>query len=133
MDSSKSFDERRKHPRVDYNLPVKISCEEADFVTETRNFSRTGAYCRVNKFVAPMTKLKIHLLLPLKRNGKTVTKKISCQGIVIRMEPIAGQDYYHAAIYFNDIKQKDADYISDYVQDEIKKDKSKNPPDSIRI
>ena len=125
MDFSKSYDDRRKHPRVDNNIPVKISSEEADFVTETRNLSRTGAYCRVNKFVEPMTKLKIHLLLPLKKNGKTVTKKISCKGIVVRSEPVPGHDYYHAAIYFSDIQKKDADYISDYVHEEITKDKKK--------
>ena len=72
-----------------------------------------------------MTKLKIHLLLPMKKNNRTVTKKISCQGIVVRTEAVPGQNYFKTAIYFSHIQHKDADYISDYIQEEF--DKVKQP------
>ena len=95
--------ERRKHPRLEGNIPVKICSDEFDLVTETANLSRTGSYCKVDKYIEPMTKLKIHLLIPLKKGQKIVTKKISCDGVVVRTESVPGQPYYNVAIYFSDI------------------------------
>lgn len=113
--SSNQNHERRRHPRIAKNVPLKICQEDGDIVTETANLSRSGAYCRVDKYIQPMTKMQTHLLLPLKRNGKTVNKKISCQGVVVRTEPIPGTPMFHIAIFFNDITQKDADIIADYI------------------
>jgi len=107
--------DRRRHPRVFGNIPVKIRGEEFDAVTETKNLSRSGAFCQVDKQIEPMTKLKIQLLLSYKRTGKVVTRKISCEGIVVRSEAVSGQPYFDTAIYFNDIQEKDAGIITDYV------------------
>lgn len=128
MTFSPSAPERRKHPRIGNTIPLKISSEDADFVTETYNLSRTGAYCKVNKYVQPMTKLKIHLLIPVKKNNRMVTRKISCQGIVVRTEPVAGQSFFKTAIFFSDIQHKDADYISDYIHEELEKQKAISQP-----
>ncbi|MCK5260521.1 MAG: PilZ domain-containing protein, partial [Candidatus Omnitrophica bacterium] len=87
MISRRSIDERREDPRLENNIPVKICQDGGDIVTETQNVSRSGAYCRVNQYIEPMTKLKIHLLLSFSKNEKSVTKKISCEGVVVRSEP----------------------------------------------
>lgn len=113
--SKKSSAERRIHPRVDNNVPLKISYEGGDIVTKTGNISRSGAYCSVDKYIAPMTKFKINLLLPVKKNGKTTSKKISCEGAVVRIEPAQANKHYNVAIFFNDISQRDAESIADYV------------------
>jgi len=111
--------ERRKHPRVEGNIPLKLSSDEGDVVTETWNLSRTGVYCRVHKHISPMTKLKIHLLLPSRKSKRTVTKKISCQGVVVRTEQIPGTEFYNTAIFFNEIRQKDSDNISDFINERM--------------
>ena len=105
--------ERRKAPRLDKNIPVKICREDGDLVTETANLSRSGVYCRVEKYIEPLTKLKIHLLIPLTKNSKIVTKKVSCQGVVVRTETV--NDKYNVAIFFNDITQRDAETIAEYI------------------
>jgi len=115
MIQKKSGQERRRDPRLDKNVPVKICLEDGDLVTETANLSRSGAYCLVSSYLEPMTKMKIHLLLPVKKNDKTSTKKISCQGVIVRTEPISGSDNCNVAIFFNDITQRDADTIADYI------------------
>ena len=108
--------ERRKDIRVDCQVPLKICQEDGDIVTETGNISRSGAYCRVNRYIEPMTKLQTHLLLPIKKsNGKTVTKKISCQGIIVRTEQQEVDGKYKIAIFFNDINQRDSEVISEYI------------------
>ncbi|MFH1360531.1 MAG: PilZ domain-containing protein [Candidatus Omnitrophota bacterium] len=121
------LNERRKHPRLKNNIPVKICSDDFDMVTETRNLSCAGAYCRVNKYLEPMTKLKIHLLLPFKRRNKDVPKKISCQGVIVRVESEPGDDYFQVAIYFSEMEQKDRKMIADYVDSTLKKVPMDNP------
>ena len=120
MISSKSTDERRKDPRLDNNIPVKICQEGGDLVTETQNVSRSGAYCCVNQYIEPMTKLKIHLLLSFPKGGKSSTKKISCEGVVVRSEPSSNDGQYHIAVFFSDITKRDAECITDYVDTYLK-------------
>ena len=110
-----SSPERRRHPRLEHNIPVKLSSADVEIVTETKNLSSSGVHCRVNKFIEPMTKLKIHLLLPLKKHNKITTKKISCQGVVVRSEAAAGDHDFNVAIYFTDLQQKDINCLNEYI------------------
>ena len=114
---SMSGAERRRHPRLDHNLPLKISADEVDIVTETKNLSCSGAFCLVNRRLEPMTKLKIHLLLPLKKGGKVQNLKISCIGVVIRCE-LSDPDHFSTAIFFSDITPRDSQSISEFVAQE---------------
>ncbi|MBF0385656.1 MAG: PilZ domain-containing protein [Candidatus Omnitrophica bacterium] len=124
MTSQGHSQERRKDPRVRNNVPVKITNLDGDQVTETANISRSGAYCRVEKYIEPMTKLNINLLVPFRKNKKVSSKKVNCGGVVIRTEPVPGQEAFNIAIFFNDITKKDADCISDYVSFYLEKDNS---------
>jgi len=117
--SKRTFSERRRDPRVSNNVPLKLCHEDGDMVTETCNISRSGAYCRVNKYIEPMTKLQVHLLLPIKKGDRNVTKKVSCEGVVVRVEPLE-RGLYNVAIFFNEIAQRDADQVAAYVAGNIK-------------
>jgi hypothetical protein len=120
---NKSASERRNSPRVKSNVPVKIICDDGDIVTQTADISRSGVYCLVNRPVEMMTKLQVCLLIPTKKYGKTSTRKINCQGVVVRVEPVAGSKGAHVAIFFNDIAQRDADTIADYVTTYLEQNK----------
>ena len=111
-----SFPEKRRSPRVDNNVPLKISTPDTDLVTETRNISGSGAYCRVNKYLEPMSKLQITLMLPVKSSGKLVTKKVNCGGVVVRTENVPGEDGFNTAIFFNDIHPRDSRTLNTFVQ-----------------
>jgi hypothetical protein len=108
-------EDRRKHPRLDGNIPLKIYSDDFDIVTETTNLSRNGVSCRVSKYIEPMTKLKIHLLLSWKKKGKATSAKISCDGVIVRTESVPQQEGFNVAIYFQDIKPKDAARIADFM------------------
>lgn len=112
--------ERRRTPRLDNNIPLKIRSDDFDIVTETKNLSSSGAYCRINKYLEPMTKLKIVLLLPIRRHNRLTTKKISCEGIIVRTESVPGEQYFNVAIYFSDIPQKDVNCLNDYINSSLK-------------
>ena len=114
--SHSSFQEKRRHLRVEFNVPVKISGDHGDILTETKNLSCSGAYCRMTQRLEPMTKLKVHLLLPLRKNNKVITKSITCQSIVVRTQEVAGEVYYDTAIFFSDIAPKDSRTINEFVE-----------------
>lgn len=107
--------ERRKDRRAAAHIPVRIAQEDGDVVTETLNISRSGAYCRVNARIELMTKLKVQILLPSRKNQKRLNKTIHCQGVVVRVEPAAEDGRFEIAIFFNEIAQRDAESINDYV------------------
>lgn len=106
--------ERRKGQRALAHIPVRVAHEEGDIVTATLNISRSGAYCQINERVELMTKLKIQILLPSRKNQKR-SKTIHCQGVVVRVEPAAENGRFDVAIFFNEIAQRDAESINDYV------------------
>ena len=123
MSTRKSVDERRRSQRAKTNVPVKILSDDGDVVTQTANISRSGVYCTVSRSVDVMSKLKVCLLIPVKKLGKASTKKINCQGIVVRSEPIPGTKNFNIAVFFNDIIQRDADCIADYVSSHLEQQK----------
>ena len=113
--------EKRRHLRVEHNIPVKISGDHGDILTETKNLSCSGAFCRMTQRLEPMTKLKVYLLLPLRKSDKMTTKKITCQGIVVRTQAAVRQDYYDTAIFFSDITPKDSRAINEFVESMVEK------------
>ena len=119
---SEAQHEKRKDPRLDNNIPIRIRCGDGDVVTETKNLSRSGTYCRVNAYIEPMTKLKLQLLVPIRKNGKVVTKKVACQGVVVRSEAENDEEFHNIAIFFNDISQRDAECIADYVSSHLEQE-----------
>ena len=119
--SQASTQEKRRHLRVEHSVPLKISSELGDILTETKNLSCSGAYCRVVQRLEPMTKLKVHLLLPLRKNDKVTAKKITCQAVVVRTQAVSGQEYYDTAIFFSDITPKDIRTINEFIESMMEK------------
>ena len=62
-----------------------------------------------------MVRLKILLFLPLSKGDKVRSKKITCQGVVVRVQAV-GEEYYDTAIFFSDIAPKDSRTINEFVE-----------------
>ena len=77
--------ERRRAPRIAERIPLAITDAKAELQTETKNLSTAGAYCALERFIPPMTKLQVQLDLP---NGAQFAR-IRCSGVVVRVEPVA--------------------------------------------
>lgn len=123
---SKANTERRSHPRTKTSLPLKISQKGLDVITETRNISRSGVYCRVNKPLPLMSKIGLTLLLPIQNKKRVNTEKIKCKGVVVRSEPEilkeADTAYQNVAIFFTDLTKKNRTKITQYVLQSFRKD-----------
>ena len=110
--------ERRAHPRALEQIAFSLQSEQGIIQAETRNLSAAGAYCTSEQFIPPMTKLQITFELP---NGQTA-KRISCEGIVVRIEPLTSnleRWKYHVAIWFSEVSERDRSLITQFVQQRL--------------
>ena len=118
--------ERRKYHRLDTCLPLKLFCDDVDFITDTINISSGGVYCRINKYMPLMTKLRIIMFVPSSR-GKS--HKIECEGIVVRTEPehpSGDVKDYNVAIFFSRMKKTDRARVADYIKKKVQNNPSWN-------
>lgn len=110
----KTKPERRKHPRINLKLPLKIAANGYDFSTSTMNVSCLGAYCRITKYVPPFTKVLVKLALPILTNSGSKNYDLECRGVIVRSEDeLSGG--FNIAIFFNHIKDGQRKKISEYL------------------
>ncbi len=112
----KSGAERRVHPRLDHKAPLKVAVGDYDFATSTQNISCLGAYCNINKYVPPFTKVAIKMDLDTSSKKKSKHYSIACNGVVVRSED-ADNGGFNIAIFFNDIKGKSKEQIASYIKE----------------
>lgn len=116
--------EKRKSPRVSANVAIKIKEDDplssnVTLTTQTLNISAGGAYCPVSRFIPLFTRLQLTLLLPSNhRDGHTETEFISCQAVVVRVEPeeeTLNLDEYRLGLLFSELDEKDRKKIHKFV------------------
>lgn len=118
MDQSRS--ERRKDPRAPAQLKVQLSGapQSADALTvSTLNIGSGGVYVQVPRFIEPLTKLFLTLLVP----GPTPEDEpvfVDTEAIVVRTlpeKPDAGVREYEIACAFLELRDEHRDVINRYV------------------
>jgi len=109
---------RRQFPRINRELPLKVAANGYDFTTSTLNVSCVGAYCRIDKYVPPFTKVAVKLSLPVASINGNKNYDVECSGVVVRTEDEI-QKGFNIAIFFNrirdDQRKKIAQYISQFL------------------
>lgn len=106
--------ERRLHPRIAKSLPIRVAANGYDFTTTTENVSCVGAYCRINKYIPPFTRVMVKISLPVTTKGVTKKIDVECKGVLVRTDDDA-QGGFNVAIFFNEIKEYQKKIISQYV------------------
>jgi len=109
-------EEKRRCPRVNQELPVQIIANGYDFVTSTQNISCIGAYCHIDKYVPPFTRIMVKLTLPVNAaRTKQTNIDVICKGVIVRTEDEENGGGFNIAVFFNDIKEAQKQRISSYV------------------
>ena len=106
--------ERRQYPRIDQKLPIKIAADGYDFMTSTRNVSCVGAYCHLDKYIPPFTKIAVKLSLPVMSQGKMQNIEVGCNGVIVRSEDEKNGGF-NIAVFFNHITESQRKKIAQYV------------------
>lgn len=106
--------ERRKYPRIRQQLPIKVAANGYDFITSTENVSCIGAYCHIDKYMPPFTKVMVRLSLPVVVGGNSRNYDVECKGVVVRTEDDETSGF-NIAIFFNEINGHQRYKISQYI------------------
>jgi hypothetical protein len=109
--------ERRKFQRLeDGGLSLKL--EGFDSITHTLNISPSGVYCKVDKPLPLMARVRLKLMIPDTSKEKGPAKNLEVSGIVVRQHPViidGAIKHYDIAVFFDDLSAKDKETISDYI------------------
>ena len=113
-----SNQERRSFPRIaDTDFAMELKVGEFDTIIHTLNVSASGVYCKIDREIPIMSRVKIVLMMPgMKKSEGASGMELS--GVVVREHPViinGETKHYDLAIFFDDISQKDRDTIASYI------------------
>jgi c-di-GMP-binding flagellar brake protein YcgR len=106
--------ERRQYPRIEQTLPLKIAADGYDFATSTQNVSCVGAYCHLDKYIPPFTKIAVKVTLPVMVGRSLKNIAVECHGVVIRTKD-EKKGGFNIAVFFNGIKESQRKKIAQYI------------------
>lgn len=114
-----AHNERRKYPRIkDEKISLKVKSEQFDTtISQSLNISASGVYCKVDKQIPLMSRVKIILMLPSDIKGGKM-KKVDTDGVVVREHPVTENGkilHYDVAVFFDNLSAKDRETIKDYI------------------
>lgn len=110
--------DRRQAHRVLERLALSITDGGGALHAETQNLSTAGAYCTLDQWIAPMTKLQLDFELPTAPKSS----RVRCGGVIVRVEPIvasADRGRFHIAIFFSEISERDRAAIAEFVRQRL--------------
>lgn len=116
--------ERRQYPRIEQKLPLKIAVNGYDFATSTENVSCLGAYCHLDKYIPPFTKISVMVSLPVTAKGATKRINVECKGVVVRSDD-EKKGGFNIAVFFNEIKDTQKKKIAQYISQFLPKSSSR--------
>ena len=108
------------------NISLKVKSGDIDIITQSLDISASGVYCKVEKEIPLMSRIKILLILPKSKGGPSGaarTSKIETDGVVVREHPVIVNgriNHYDVAIFFDNISTKDRESILNYIDQKAK-------------
>ena len=112
-------EERRKFPRIkDEGLSLELKLGDFDTVTHTLNISASGIYCKIDKEIPLMSRVKLILMIPDASKEDAIVKSLEVYGVVVREHPViinGETKHYDVAIFFEGLSLKNSEVISSYI------------------
>jgi hypothetical protein len=120
-DAGAGAPDRRRHIRIPDRLPFKLADSLSVIATQTINISASGAYCEIDRYIAPMSKVSITLLVPLRqKSNKISSKTLRMEGVVVRTEKSRNSEgRFSIAVFFTRAKESDLKNIRLYVESQL--------------
>lgn len=111
--------ERRRAERInDENMSLEIRAGGFDMSSHTLNISTSGLYCKVDRELPLMSRIKLMLMLKDPEKKDKQVKAIDLEGVVVRAHPVIIDGkirHYDVAIFFDSLDPKTKDIIADYI------------------
>ena len=112
-------EERRIYPRVkDGVLSLKLNLGDFNTIAHTLDISASGLYCKIDKEIPLMSRVKLILMIPDNSKEAVPSKRLEVDGVVVREHPViidGRTKHYDVAIFFDILSEDDRKAISDYI------------------
>jgi len=113
--------ERRRHPRAEALLPMKLSIGEEMVETRIRDLSCSGIRFHAPQSLRLMSRVQIALELPEGPQGARINPLL-ISGVVVRCD-IAdleeGAETFDTAIFFDDLTETARQHLSQFVSTQL--------------
>ena len=111
--------ERRSFPRVrDEGLSLKLNSGDFDTVTHTLDVSASGIYCKIDREIPIMSRVRIKLMVPDTAKPDKPARELDVDGVIVREHPVIIDGvikHYDAAIFFDNLSEKNREMIQNYI------------------
>ncbi len=111
--------ERRRFSRIeDHGLSFSLNAGGYDTISHTLNLSESGIYCKIDKEIPLMSRVRLKLMFPNQARREDHPDGLDVDGVVVREHPVIidGQTkHYDIAIFFDSLSDRDRDIISNYI------------------
>ena len=110
--------ERRRAQRVEANLAVTVRGGSAEALGKALNISTNGIYFESPRYLAPLTKVRLDLIIPDAEAARK-TSPVTCDGVVVRVEPekdLPGVSRYNVAIFFTLVPDSSQKILARYIR-----------------
>lgn len=118
--------ERRSYPRLrDEGLALKLNSGDFDTVTHTLDISASGIYCKIDKEIPLMSRVRLKLMVPDSIRKDAATRELDVDGVVVREHPVIIDGvirHYDAAIFFDNLSPRNRDLIQGYISSKKRED-----------
>jgi hypothetical protein len=111
--------ERRSAPRIeDDELSLELHSGNFDIMAHTLNISESGLYCKVDRDLPIMSRIKLMLMIPGRPDSKKEAGGVEVEGVVVRAHPViinGKVKHYDVAIFFDNLSSRARDIIKSYI------------------
>jgi len=96
--------ERRRHPRIAVDLPLRLTLQNRTVVTRILDLSTSGIRFRTPEALPLLSRVQIGLELPASGGAAA---PLAITGVVVRCDELAAPDAapFDTAIYFEDLSE----------------------------
>ena len=116
--------ERRSFPRVhDEGLSLRLNAGDFDTVTHTLDISASGIYCKIDREIPIMSRVRLKLMVPDTAKANKGTRELDVDGVIVREHPVIIDGvikHYDAAIFFDNLSEKNREIIQGYISSKKK-------------
>jgi len=111
--------ERRSFPRIrNEGLSLKLNTGDYDTITHTLDISASGLYCKIEREIPLMSRVKIALMLPDVSGDRKTAKSLEVDGVVVREHPVIVDGkikHYDMSVFFDNLPERTRNAIAGYI------------------
>src|SRR5262245_39511784 len=110
--------ERRRHTRVKASIPFHLLTDGKDEPFDLVDLSESGVRIRSPRALAPMTRIRVRVVLPAKRVGSPADVAMDTTGVVVWSHKQAGPanpPQFDVGVFFADLEDRQRNLLRAFV------------------